>query len=137
MRRVLINISVSAASLLLSLGVVEVFLRLFTVASFQFVDPSFFGDDNWFEFHPDLRYTLRKDHTRTVSYRNDDCGQTSIEIVTNGAGVRDRFPQSGHGNPFRTSTRTPRSVSSAFSGFLFGNGLTSPCPLLVVADFDR
>ena len=99
MRRVLINISVSAASLLLCLGVAELVLRLFTVAGFQFVAPSFFGDDNWFEFHPDLRYTLRRDHTSTVSYRNDECGQTSIEIVTNGAGIRDRFTQSGHSRP--------------------------------------
>jgi len=97
MRRVLINVALAAASLLLSLGLVELLLRLFTVVSFQFVAPSFFGDDNWFEFHPDLRYTLRRDHTHIQSHRNDECGQTSIEIVTNEAGIRDRFPQGGNG----------------------------------------
>ena len=76
-------------SMALCIGALEVGLRVLTVGGFRLINPSFYGDQNWFEFHPELEYTLRREHERVVVFMADDCSDRAIDIATNNLGVRD------------------------------------------------
>ena len=92
-----VNVLVAAGSFLFCFVVLEGFLRLFTPQGFALIHPSFYRD-NWFEYHPELHYTLRRDHSLTVPVRRADGRVDDIAIRTNRLGTRGALPA---GDPTR------------------------------------
>ena len=87
------DILLSVAALAFTVVALEILLRMATVTAFQLVNPGFFGEQNYFEFHPRLEYTLRRSHARNISYRDDDGSMRTVAIVTSAAGIRDAVPE--------------------------------------------
>ena len=83
------NLLLMLSSLTFTLFASEGILRLFPVAAFRIVRPDMLHERNWFEFHPELSYTLLRDYNHTFRFMDDDCTERSVDIATNSLGVRD------------------------------------------------
>lgn len=89
----------SIASLVFVFAALEILLRLFTDAAFGLANPSFFGGESQFEFHPRLRYTLRHNQSYQQAYRDDDGSPRTVVVTTNSMGTRDALPSGDQRGP--------------------------------------
>ena len=87
------EIVLAIASSLFVVLALELALRVATVPAFRLVDPGFYSDANWFEFHPQLGYTLLRNHQRSLSHTDDDGSQRVVELSTGSGGFRDSVPE--------------------------------------------
>lgn len=88
MNRRAANAALLTVSVLVCLGGLEAALRVFPASGFGLADPAFFRD-NWFEYDPELGYVLRRNHTHTYRFQDDDGGERSVQVTTGTLGVRD------------------------------------------------
>lgn len=93
-----LNILVAVGSFLFCFVVLEGLLRLFTSQGFALIHPSFYRD-NWFEYHPELQYTLRRNHSLKVRVRRADGQADNIAIHTNRLGTRGAPPAGDRAEP--------------------------------------
>ena len=112
---------------------IEVFIRSSPHTAFKLANPDFYSDRNWFEFHPSLGYTLRRNHSTAYAYLYDDCQERRVPIITNSIGIRDTIPQNLGDKPLcafigdsftegynvESSQTYPALVKKAFAGRLY------------------